>query len=734
MKRRLCICLATAFCLNAYGFGEPSEPLGVIGKQYDVKGPGKYEEKWESISQHPDPRWFVNAKFGIYWHWGPYSVPAFGNEWYPRNMYLKGNKANKHHTETYGDPSKFGYKDFIPRFKAEKFDAEEWAELFLKAGAQFAGPVAMHHDGFALWDSEITAWNAADMGPRRDLTGELERAIRKRGMRFVTTFHHAHTWNYFPRDPAYDTTDPNYQDLYGPYEDKDGAWEKYCDRWESLVREVIDKYKPDLLWFDFGLAKMPEKNKKSFLAYYYNKGVEWGREVAVTYKGDHLPKGAGIYDIERGREDKLVDYVWLTDTSVDKRSWCHIVNPEYDTTDQLIDGLVDRVSKRGCLLLNIPPRADGTIPQPVQERLLAMGKWLRVNGEAIYETRPWSVFGEGPTRVLGGSFAGHRIAAFTGEDVRFTAKGKVLYATFLDWPGEEATIRSLAKDKIAGIGVASVRMLGIEKPLEWQHGEEGLRVRMPATKPCEHAFVLKVTLEGLGLGGLELTPGPGAWTVTAKAGVMNMTDAPCSRKTTLYVDNQAVDEKTVQVGAAESSEASFEYTFPTSAEGMHTIAIHAGKEARLSAKVSVPAVILTGPWKFKKGDDPAWKDPRLNDADWEAVSLPDTWEKHSDYKENPAYGWFRKTVVAPEHWRDSSVVLRLGKIDDCDETFFNGKKIGQTGAMPPNFKTGHVTLREYALPPESIRYGEKNVIAVRVLDNGGKGGIYSGPLESVIGE
>lgn len=474
---------------------------------------GPYKPDWESLKKHKDPEWFRDAKFGIYTHWGVYSVPAFGNEWYPHWMYVdqaNGQRGNyyQYHKEKFGDPKQFGYKDFIPMFKAEKFNADKWAELFQKSGAQFAGPVAEHHDGFSMWDSALTKWDAKDMGPKRDIVGELEEAIRKQGMKFITSFHHARKWWYYESsytpDKRYDTQDPKYAGLYPePHEPEAPPTKAYMEEWKAKVIEVIDKYQPDLIWFDGDLAgekywrsaaKDFEQYKKEFLAYYYNKAEQWGRQVGVTYKHKDFPEGTAVLDIERGRMAELTDYIWLTDTAVDMKSWCYVTNPEYKPVNTLVDVLVDIVSKNGCLLLNVGPRADGVIPKEAQDLLLGIGEWLKVNGEAIYGTRPWIVYGEGPAKVQSGAFKEQRESIYGAEDIRFTTKGKALYAIVLDWPGKQLMIKSLGtkQDKVSDI--EAITLLGHNGELKWSRDEKGLCIQLPDKKPCEHAFAFKIVL------------------------------------------------------------------------------------------------------------------------------------------------------------------------------------------------------------------------------------------------
>ncbi|MHC4520083.1 MAG: alpha-L-fucosidase, partial [Planctomycetota bacterium] len=358
---------------------------------FNAKGPWK--TNWDSLTQHEIPEWFQDAKLGIYAHWGVYSVPAYGSEWYPRNMYRKDSGVYKHHVAKYGDQSKFGYKDFVPDFTAEKFDAEAWAELYARAGARFAGPVAEHHDGFSMWASKVNRWSVGGMGPKRDITGELVRALRRRDIKIITSFHHAfNIQGYYTTAEGWDTADPKYADLYGQFEDQTLAH----DRWLVKLKEVIDAYQPDQIWFDFGLQKIPDDYKQRMAAYYYNHEARWGRPVIITRKGTHLPDGVGALDIERGKMSGMGEELWQTDDSVATNSWCHVEGLKLKPAEELVHELIDIVSKNGVLLLNISPKADGTIPGGQREQLLAIGDWLRVNGEAIYATRPWKFHGEGP--------------------------------------------------------------------------------------------------------------------------------------------------------------------------------------------------------------------------------------------------------------------------------------------------------------------------------------------------
>lgn len=462
---------------------------------------GPFAANWESLKAYGVPRWYEDAKFGIFIHWGVYSVPAFGSEWYPRNMYLQDSPVFAHHVETYGPQTRFGYKDFIPLFTAEKFDPDAWAALFRRAGAQFVMPVAEHHDGFAMYDCSFSRWNAANMGPKRDIIGELAAAVRRQWLTFSLSSHRAEHWWFFNGGMKFpsDVQDARYADLYGPAQpDTLQPNEEFLDDWLARTCELVDKYQPQVVWFDWWIEQpVFQSYLQRFAAYYYNRAAQWQRGVAINYKFKAFPEGTAVFDIERGQSSTILPYFWQTDTSVSKNSWGYVSQQDYKSVTELVGDLVDIVSKNGALLLNIGPRADGTIPEPEQAILLGIGEWLAVNGEAIYGTRPWKTFGEGPTQVVGGSFNDTKRASFTGRDIRFTTRGNKLYALLLAWPEHgSVTIRSLGTDTtLYEMPIEKVEMLGVTEPLHWNRMSDGLVVDMPAHKPCEHAFALRITPE-----------------------------------------------------------------------------------------------------------------------------------------------------------------------------------------------------------------------------------------------
>ncbi len=473
-----------------------------------------YSNSWESLRNHQNPEWLREAKFGIYTHWGIYSATATsGNAtWSIYNAYQRPyTKQYKEFEEKYGPlTEEFGYKDLIDGFSAENFDAEEWADLFAKSGAKFAGPVAEHHDGFAMWDTKYSEWNAAKMGPKRDIVGELEKAIKAKGLKFVTAFHHSANWYFFPTwDKTKDCSKPENSGLYGPIHGiNDSPNTEFCEEWYGKLVEVVDNYDPDFVWFDFELDLIPEKYLRKFVAYYYNNSIDRNKDVVISYKDHDLPPGVALLDHENAQEGDLTHYEWITDTSIEEIGsvWGYLPNLKYKSANRLIDNLIDRVSKNGYLLLNIGPKPDGTIPEGVKKTLLAMGKWLELNGEAIYGTTAWVKHGEGPTRIHGIESG----QTFTSEDIRFTVKGDTLYAILLDWPkNNEVLIKSLVpqfsetephrvKSSLPGYflspdEIESISLIGDEKDLKWELiPQTGLKIILPDEQACEYAHVLRI--------------------------------------------------------------------------------------------------------------------------------------------------------------------------------------------------------------------------------------------------
>ncbi len=484
---------------------------------------GPFQDQWSSLEKYDIPQWYKDAKFGIFIHWGAYSVPAFGSEWYPRQMYIdtkrRGDNFFQHHVDKYGPQKEFGYKDFIPQFKAEKFDAARWAKLFKDAGARYVIPVAEHHDGFPMYDCSFTKWDATEMGPKRDVIAELSKAVRDEGMKFGVSSHRAFNWMFYVRDESFDNSDPQFADLYGrpmPFLFEENAAnyqenfvpqdKQFKDDWLARSCELVDKYQPDVFWFDFGITPGLREatydsnpfgeHLQKFAAYYYNQTANKADGMGIiNYKWGAFPEKAAVLDKERSKMAEIRKPFWQTDTAVSSSSWGYTENQKYKTPGRLINDLIDIVSKNGCLLLNVGPRSDGTIPEQDRAILMAIGDWLKVNGEAIYDTTYWKTFGEGPTAVSTGHVSESKDKPFVAEDLRFTARGEVLYVTGLKWPKDnQITVKTLAEgsqhypDK-----VASVQLLGSDSQLKWTRDASGLTVQLPSTPPSEFAYVLKVS-------------------------------------------------------------------------------------------------------------------------------------------------------------------------------------------------------------------------------------------------
>lgn len=471
-----------------------------------VAAQGPFQPNWDSLKHYQIPQWYQDAKFGIFIHWGVYSVPAFGSEWYPRNMYQEGTPEFQHHIATYGPQSEFGYKDFVPQFTAAQFDPDAWAKLFAEAGAKFVMPVAEHHDGFAMYDSALSEWTAAKKGPQRDVLGELSESVRHAGMVFTASSHRAEHFWFFDggRKFSSDVQDPEFDSLYGPAQPAPSdlasltdstPTPEFLEDWLLRTCELVDKYRPQIVWFDWWIQQQAfAPYLQTFAAYYYNRAAEWDVEVAINYKYQAFAEGAAVFDVERGQLSGIRPLLWQNDTAVAKNSWGYTESMDYKEAGDLIRDLVDVVSKNGALLLNIGPRPDGTIPDADQNILREIGRWLAVNGQAIYGTRPWKTYGEGPTEIVEGAFTDTQRQPFTGADLRFTMRGDVLYVIALAWPGETLTVHSLGTG--AGLwsgSIGGVRLIGQDAPLTFTQNTEALTVALPPAAPGQHAFVFEIT-------------------------------------------------------------------------------------------------------------------------------------------------------------------------------------------------------------------------------------------------
>jgi len=481
---------------------------------------GPVEESWDSIKKnYTDPQWFRDGKFGIMMHLGIFSVPAHASEWYVRYMYGGNAGVMQWHTQNFGPPTQFGYKDFLPMYTCAKFDPDAWAALFKKAGAKYVLAPGEHHDGFSNWDSAINPYNAVNYGPHRDIDGDLIKALEKAGLKTGISDHSFFHFVFIPALPGSDEYDPKWAAFYSVADRSNNARVKFMHDWVAKRIETIDKYHPDILWFDMNTDHATDALKIRVAAYYFNRAKQWGKEVGIAAKTDAWVEGQ-IMDYEReGRAPmELTDWVWQPDDPITDK-FGYVEGQPVFAPDQFVWKLVENVSKNGNLLLNISPKADGTIPQAQQDTLLGIGKWLGVNGEAIYGSRPWIKYGEGPVadlaaaamvqarangfagRTNGQNMAGNGVGGgglprgggYKPTDIRFTTNGDTLYAIVMAWPTDQAVITSLATTKGVAGKVEKVELLGHTGDLQFTQDADGLKVKFPAEKPCDFAYVLKIT-------------------------------------------------------------------------------------------------------------------------------------------------------------------------------------------------------------------------------------------------
>jgi alpha-L-fucosidase len=477
-----------------------------------INSAGPFRPDWESLQNYKVPEWYMDAKFGIFIHWGVYSVPAFGTEWYPRMMYTEGSDEYKHHIATYGPQNKFGYKDFIPLFKAEKYDPTAWARLFKEAGAKYVVPVFEHHDGFAMYDCGLSNWTAVKMGPHRDLWGDLAKAVRAEGLHLGASSHRVEH-NFFlgvGRTIPSDVNDPQYAAFYGPAHrwleatqhtplENDFTFVSpgWTNDWLARSAEIVEKYHPDIMYFDWWIGQPSVREELTrFASFYYNESLKNGGPVGViNYKDYAMQEHSAVLDVERGQLAGIRPLYWQTDTSVSNKSWGYIQNDTFKSPEFVVHQLIDIVSKNGNLLLNIGPRSDGTIPEEVQQVLRDVGAWLKINGDAIYGTRVWKIYGEGPTKVTEGAFHDTDTQPYTAEDFRFTKKGDVLYAIELGWPsGREAVIHSLGSAAKDHPRIAAVALLGSDAKLAFDQRDDGLHIQLPEQRPGKYAYSFRIQL------------------------------------------------------------------------------------------------------------------------------------------------------------------------------------------------------------------------------------------------
>jgi alpha-L-fucosidase len=484
---------------------------------------GPFQATRESLREYRIPNWFRDAKFGIWAHWGPQSAAEAG-DWYARNMYIQGQRQYDYHVKTYGHPSKFGFKDVIATWRADKFEPEHLVALYKKAGAKYFCSMGVHHDNFDLWKSTYQPhWNAVAAGPRKDVVGLFRQAALKQGLKFAVSEHLSNSYNWFATshtsDKAgplagvpYDGTDSANADLYHdlpkdyPFADiaRTAMSRNAPDTWKRLyfnrIKELVDNYQPDLLYTDGGIPF--EGYGLSLVAHLYNSNAKRHGGIAEAVYASKDPRdcqtGTCVLDLERGVAGGIPENPWQTDTCIGE--WHYNRTANYKTPKTVIDMLVDIVSRNGNLMLNFPLPNSGALDDRELKILDEITRWMAVNSEGIYATRPWKIFGDGPVATAppapsgqGAGFNERTRKDLTAEEIRFTAKGSNLYAFVMGWPEKQAVIKPLATTShVAQIKVANVELLGFKGKLKWAQDQNGLTVEMPRQKPCDHAITLKI--------------------------------------------------------------------------------------------------------------------------------------------------------------------------------------------------------------------------------------------------
>lgn len=440
----------------------------------DVIEKGKYKDNWESLSAFKMPDWYRKGRFGLFVHWGVYSVPAYGNEWYPRRMYLKGDLCYNHRIKTYGENA--DYRQIVEKFNPTQFDAQEWTKIFKASGASFVMPVCEHHDGIKMYESELNKWNTKELLDK-DFMLELKGSIEANGMKFFASNHRAEHYFFLngarKNCPESEVTKNLYADLYGPATLPDNGnpyadtslkvTKEWCEDWLASACEMIDRLQPYAVYFDWWIYMTEFKPYiKKFLAYYYNRALEWKKEVGVFYKWGSIMPGCAIYDVERGQIDGINTELWQNDTAIAKNSWGYTENNSFKKADDLIRNMMDVVSKNGCFMLNVGPKASGVICDEEKQVLLKIGEWLKINGEAVYDSLPFYTFGEGK-KIANKAFNDN--LKYGKNDYRFTYKTGAIYVVpMCSKLRQSYSIKSLKFANEGGIryDIKKVEILGYE--------------------------------------------------------------------------------------------------------------------------------------------------------------------------------------------------------------------------------------------------------------------------------
>jgi alpha-L-fucosidase len=541
MKKILLLALAIAVLPTFARADDLPKFPSPVSADTEPMATGKFEPTWDSLKQYQAPEWFKDAKFGIWAHWGPQCVPEEG-DWYARNMYMQGSRQNIFHVAHYGPPSKFGFKDVIHEWHAEHWDPEALMDLYKRAGAQYFVALANHHDNFDNFDSKYQPWNSVNMGPKKDVIGGWAKAARDHGLRFGVSVHAAHAWSWYEVAQGSDKTGPfagvpydgkltkadgkgtwwdgfDPQELYAqnhiPGKKLEWSWNPakgssvpdvaYCDKFYNRTVDLINKYSPDLIYFDdsaLPLYPVSDAGLK-IAAHFYNSNMKLhdGKLEAVLTNKELTEdqKQCMVWDIERGQSAKIEPIVWQTDTCIgnwhyDKRL---LETHKYKSTATVLDHLADVVSKNGNLLLSIPVKEDGTIDSDEHAIVEGIADWMAVNKQAIFSTRPWVVFGEGPSLKSAKAMRDQGFnegTKFGDADIRFTTRDGVLYAIVLGTPTKPVKIASLGKTaNHLGSPIATVELLGHKEKLAWSQGDDALTIEPTATKASPLPVVYKIT-------------------------------------------------------------------------------------------------------------------------------------------------------------------------------------------------------------------------------------------------
>ena len=493
--------------------------LGVFGVGVTASGENranKFQANWESLKQYRCPDWFSDAKFGIWAHWGPQGGPRQG-DWYARNIYIQGTRQNKFHLKHYGHPSKVGYKDVLPLWTAAHWEPEALIKRYKTAGAKYFVALGVHCDNFDCWNSKHHRWNSVNYGPKRDVVGTWRDASRRNGLRFGVTEHLGWTWGWFnvnknsDKEGAlagvpYDGNDPKYADLYLPPHPIDkasypiNATEQWKREWLRRITDLLDQHQPDMVYTDGGAF---DQVGLDLIAHYYNSSMQWHKgllEGVYTLKnhnekpriyGDYQ-EGSCTLEVERGMVPNIHPTPWQTDTCIGQ--WFYFDGFTYKTPDQILHQLVDIVSKNGNMLLNFPLLPDGTLDSQEETILGEITAWMAVHGEAIFSTRPWKVFGEGPSTAATENVDERKMKPFTAADLRFTCKGGKVFIFLLGSPVSDITVKSFGLN--AGFWqtkVSHVRILGSSEQVEWSIDAAGLRIRRPKQQPSRYTLAFEVS-------------------------------------------------------------------------------------------------------------------------------------------------------------------------------------------------------------------------------------------------